>query len=105
MAPVLRLGPVGTHASPSSRCPSLHTSHMLSALHEVHPGMPHVTQPYPLPVRTFPPSQAVHLAAVMPAEARADGAVHVLQPSTPTYALVLVVLVPTGFPHASTDWF
>ena len=104
MAPVLRLPPpVRTHASPSSRCPSLHVSHMLSALHAVHPAMLHVTQPYPLPVSAFPSSQAVHFADAMPAGDGADGAVHVLQPWIPTYALVLVVLVPRGFPHPSTD--
>ena len=100
MASVLRLLPVRTHVPPSSRCPSLHASHMLSALHEVHPGMPHVTQPYPLPGSAFPSSQVVHLAAVMPVAA--VGASHVLQPSTPTYALPPTV-VPRGFPHASTD--
>ena len=102
MAPVLRLGPVGTHVSPSSRCPSPHASHMLSALHVVHPGTLHVTQPYPLPVSAFPSPQAVHFAeAIAPLDA-SDGAVHVLQPSTPTYALSPTV-VPTGFPHLSTD--
>ena len=84
MAPVLRLGPVGTHVSPSSRCPSLHTSHMLSALHVEHSAMLHVTQPYQLPVGFLLPSQAVHFADAMPAGDGAAGASHVLQPSTPT---------------------
>ena len=102
IAAMLRLPPVRTHVPPSSRYPSPHASHMLSALHAEHPAISHVEQPYPLPVSAFPPSQAVHLAAAMPVAA--VGATHVLQPSTPTYALVLVVLVPRGFPHASTDW-
>ena len=81
--------------------PSLHASHMLPALHAEHPAMLHVTQPYSLPVSVFPSSQAVHLAAALPVAA--VGASHVLQPSTPTYALPPTA-VPRGFPHPSTDW-
>ena len=63
--------------------------------------MSHVEHPVPARLGFFPSSQAVHLAAAMPVAA--VGASHVLQPSTPTYALPLTV-VPRGFPHASTDW-